>query len=66
MEAIPKSGYYYPNKFALIMFKALEDVMGKNGLDSIINLAKLGVLSITIRLTIWIKNLTSLIFLPST
>jgi len=42
MEAIPKSGYYYPNKFALIMIKALEDVMGKNGLNAILNLAALG------------------------
>jgi hypothetical protein len=41
MESIPKSGYYYPNKFALIMLKALEDVMGKNGLNAILNLAKL-------------------------
>jgi len=42
MEAIPKSGYYYPNKFALIMIEALEDVMGKNGLNAILNLANLG------------------------
>jgi len=42
MESIPKSGYYYPNKFALIMIKALEDVMGKNGLNAILNLANLG------------------------
>lgn len=42
MEPIPKSGYYYPNKFALIMIEALEDVMGKNGLNAILNLANLG------------------------
>jgi predicted hydrocarbon binding protein len=42
MESIPKSGYYYPNKFALIMIEALEDVMGKNGLNAILNLANLG------------------------
>jgi len=42
MEAIPKSGYYYPNKFGLIMLDALEDVMGKNGLNAILNLANLG------------------------
>ena len=42
MDPIPKSGYYYPNKFALIMLEALEDVMGKNGLNAILNLANLG------------------------
>ena len=42
MESIPKSGFYYPNKFALIMLEALEDVMGKNGLNAILNLASLG------------------------
>jgi predicted hydrocarbon binding protein len=41
MEPIPKSGYFYANKFALIMIKALEDVMGKNGLNAILNLAHL-------------------------
>lgn len=41
MDSIPKSGYYYPNKFGLIIFKALEDVMGKNGLNAILNLANL-------------------------
>lgn len=42
MEAIPKSNYHYPNKFALIMLEALEDVMGRNGLNAILNLASLG------------------------
>ncbi|MBU0511223.1 MAG: 4-vinyl reductase [Chloroflexi bacterium] len=42
MESIPKSGYYYPNKFGLITLKALEDVMGRNGLNAILNLATLG------------------------
>jgi predicted hydrocarbon binding protein len=42
MEPIPKSGYFYPNKFALITLNALEDVMGKNGLKAILNLANLG------------------------
>lgn len=41
MEEHPKSGYYYANKFALIMIKALEEVMGKNGLNAILNLAGL-------------------------
>jgi predicted hydrocarbon binding protein len=41
MEPIPKSGYYYANKIVLISLKALEDVMGKNGLNAILNLAHL-------------------------
>ncbi len=41
MEAIPESGFYYPNKFALITLKALEEVMGRNGLNAILNLANL-------------------------
>ncbi|MBN1965394.1 MAG: 4-vinyl reductase [Anaerolineae bacterium] len=36
-----KSGFNYPNKFALITIKALEEVMGKNGLNAILNLAGL-------------------------
>ena len=42
MESIHKSGFYYPNKFGLIMLDALQDVMGKNGLNAILNLANLG------------------------
>lgn len=41
MNPIQKSGLYYPNKFGLIMIKSLEDVMGKNGLNAILNLAGL-------------------------
>jgi predicted hydrocarbon binding protein len=41
MEPIPKSGLYYPNKFARIALLAFEDVMGKNGLNAIVNLANL-------------------------
>jgi predicted hydrocarbon binding protein len=41
MEPIPKSGYYYANKFTLITLKAYEEVMGKNGLNAILNLAGL-------------------------
>jgi len=39
MESIPLSGYYYPNKIARIALTALEDVMGKNGVNAILNLA---------------------------
>jgi predicted hydrocarbon binding protein len=41
MEQIPKSGFYYANKFSLIALHAYEDVVGKNGLNSILNLAGL-------------------------
>lgn len=41
MEPIPESGYYYPNKIARIILHALEDVMGTNGLNAILNLAHL-------------------------
>lgn len=41
MDPIPVSGLYYPNKIANIALKALEDVMGKNGVNAILNLANL-------------------------
>ena len=41
MDPIPKSGLYYPNKIARIALMAVEDVMGKNGLNAILNLAGL-------------------------
>ncbi len=39
MSPLQKSGLYYPNKFGLITIKSLEEVMGKNGLNAILNLA---------------------------
>jgi hypothetical protein len=39
MDPIPKAGYYYPNKAARITLESLESVMGKNGLNAILNLA---------------------------
>ena len=41
MEPNEKSGYYYANKFALNMLEALEEFIGKNGLNAILNLANL-------------------------
>ena len=41
MEPIPKSGFYYPNKAARITLESLLNVMGKNGLNAILNLAHL-------------------------
>jgi len=39
MEPIPKSGLFYPNYLTRIALFALEDVMGTNGLNTILNLA---------------------------
>ena len=44
MQPIPKCGLYYPNKIARIYIQALEDVMGKNGLNAILHLAGLQLL----------------------
>jgi predicted hydrocarbon binding protein len=41
MDPIPVSGLYYSNKMARIALHALEDVMGKNGVNAILNLANL-------------------------
>ncbi len=41
MEPIPKSGLFYPNKIARIYLQAMEEVMGKNGLNAILNMAGL-------------------------
>jgi predicted hydrocarbon binding protein len=41
MDPIPKSEYNYANKIVLITIKALEEVMGKNGLNAVLNLAHL-------------------------
>ncbi len=41
MSPIQKSGLAYPNKFGVILLHALEDVMGRNGLNAILNLASL-------------------------
>jgi len=36
-----KSGYYYPNRLVLTTFNALKYVMGRNGLNVILNIAHL-------------------------
>lgn len=38
---IEPSGLYYPNKIARIYLEVLEDIMGKNGLNSVLNKAGL-------------------------
>jgi predicted hydrocarbon binding protein len=39
--AIELSGLYYPNKIARIYLEVLEDIMGKNGLNSVLHKADL-------------------------
>lgn len=41
MESVENSGYYYANKFAMIMLDALSEIMGENGLKAVLNLAHL-------------------------
>lgn len=41
MDPIPKAGFFYPNKASRITLESLESVMGKNGLNAILNLAHL-------------------------
>jgi len=41
MKPIPKSGYYWPNKLVRVGLLALEDVMGKHGVNAILNVANL-------------------------
>lgn len=38
---IEPSGFYYPNKIARIYLEVLEDIMGKNGLNSVLHKAGL-------------------------
>lgn len=37
----PESGYYYPNKMGRIFLLAMEEVMGRNGLNALLNLTNL-------------------------
>jgi hypothetical protein len=40
-DAPQPSGYLYPHRFGLILFDALEEIMGRNGLNAILNMAGL-------------------------
>lgn len=40
-KRIPPSGYYYPNRIARIYLRAMEEVMGRNGLNALLNLTGL-------------------------
>ena len=41
MPKIEASGHYYPNMIVHYMLEAMEEIMGKNGLNAILNLAGL-------------------------
>ncbi|MBN1537328.1 MAG: 4-vinyl reductase [Anaerolineales bacterium] len=41
MEPIPKSNHFYANKIVRLYLIAVEEVIGKNGLNTALNLAKL-------------------------
>ena len=40
-DLVPKSGYYYPNKMGRILLVAMEEVMGRNGLNALLNLTSM-------------------------
>lgn len=40
-ELVPPSGYYYPNKMGRILLISMEEVMGRNGLNALLNLIDL-------------------------
>ncbi|HSH02232.1 MAG TPA: 4-vinyl reductase [Anaerolineae bacterium] len=40
-DLVPPSGYYYPNKMGRILLLAMEEVMGRNGLNALLNLINL-------------------------
>ena len=41
MKSIPKSGRYLPNKLGYVTLLSLQDVMGRNGVNAVLNLANL-------------------------
>lgn len=40
-ELVPESGYYYPNRMGRILLVAMEEVMGRNGLNALLNLTSM-------------------------
>jgi predicted hydrocarbon binding protein len=37
-DLVPKSGFYYPNRIARIYLQAMEEIIGRNGLNALLNL----------------------------
>ena len=44
MDPIHNSGYFYPNRMTRIFLQDMEEIMGKNGLNAVLNMAKLSYL----------------------
>ena len=40
-DLVPTSGYYYPNKMGRILLASMEEVMGRNGLNALLNLTEM-------------------------
>jgi predicted hydrocarbon binding protein len=40
-DSVPPSGYYYPNRIGRIYLEAMAEVMGRNGLNALLNLTGL-------------------------
>ncbi len=40
MTAVPQVEYYYPNKLGRIILQALEEVLGRNGINALLNLSQ--------------------------
>ena len=41
VETDPNGDYYYPNRGGRIVLRAIEDVVGRHGVNAILNLAQL-------------------------
>lgn len=44
-DELPAQGYFFPNKMGRMVLLALEEVLGQNGLNTVLNLARLSHLS---------------------
>jgi hypothetical protein len=40
-DLVPSSGYYYPNRMGRILLVSMEEVMGRNGLNALLNLTEM-------------------------
>jgi hypothetical protein len=43
LSPIPESSLNYPSRFGFLVIKTLEDVIGKNGINALLNLAGLSI-----------------------
>ena len=41
MSKAEHSGYYYPNKMGRIILLGMEEIVGRNGLNAVLNMAEL-------------------------